>query len=89
MMFGSGNLLDDLKHDRLLNISIFRVLSMLLIVLFHCMCYNAGMWNYLSVEQDDVIYILAQIIVYLALPFFFFISGYLYSYIYIYKQKWL
>ena len=86
MVFRSSNLLDDLKHDRLLNISIFRVISMLLIVLYHCMCYNAGIWNYPSVEPDNVIYILAQIIVYLALPFFFFISGYLYSYIYIYKN---
>ena len=64
---------------RMLNVSLLRVLAMLMIVLFHCMCYNAGIWNYPSVEPDNVIYILAQIIVYLALPFFFFISGYLYS----------
>lgn len=32
-----------MKHDN--SISVIRVASMLIIVAFHCLCYNAGIWN--------------------------------------------
>lgn len=77
---------EDLKNERLLNITIFRVISMLMIVLFHCMCFNAGNWNiYECTMPDDMTSNVSKMLDSLALPFFFLISGFLYSFIY--QQK--
>ena len=68
---------------RMLNVSLLRVLAMLMIVLFHCMCYNAGNWSVYPCERpDDLTMDVASVIVSIALPFFFFISGFLFAVIY-------
>lgn len=75
---------NDHQHDgRLLNVSIFRVISMLMIVLFHCMCYCSDYWQeYPCPAPDAVLRVVASFVVSLALPFFFFASGFLYAFIY-------
>ena len=71
-------------------ISIVRVMATFAIVLYHCMCYNAGIWNgtYDCVHINPHIYILARVIVSLTLPIFFFISGYVFALGYIEKNKY-
>ena len=61
-------------------ISIIRVMSMIIIVAYHCMCYNAGIWaRYSCNNVNENIAVVAKIFVSIALPMFFFISGYVYS----------
>lgn len=85
MLFEYHSNREAVSGGRLLNISILRVISMLMIVMFHCMCYCAGVWQvYPCPMPDDHVSRFASWVVSMALPFFFFISGYLYLYIYIY-----
>ncbi|MBR5726232.1 MAG: acyltransferase [Muribaculaceae bacterium] len=78
---------DGQLNGRLLNVSIFRVISMLMIVLFHCMCYCAGVWQDFPCPTPSALMgVAATFVVSLALPFFFFISGYLYATIYLKKS---
>lgn len=58
-----------------------------MIVMFHCMCFCAGIWQtYPCPLPNENVRIFASWVVSMALPFFFFISGYLYVYIYLEKQ---
>lgn len=81
---------DHQSHGRLLSVSIFRVISMLMIILFHCMCYSAGFWEeYFHCAQPVVlVHDAAAMVVSLALPAFFFVSGFLYAYLYVEKDKY-
>lgn len=81
---------DHQSHGRLLSVSIFRVISMLMIILFHCMCYSAGFWeDYFHCTQPVVlVHDAAAMVVSLALPAFFFVSGFLYAYLYVEKNKY-
>lgn len=73
-----------------MSVSIFRVISMLMIILFHCMCYSAGFWEeYFHCAQPVVlVHDAAAMVVSLALPAFFFVSGFLYAYLYVEKDKY-
>ena len=55
-------------------------MSMLAIVAYHCMCYNAGIWvRYSCSNVNENINTVAKLLVTTALPMFFFISGYVYA----------
>ena len=72
---------------RMLSVSLLRVMSMLMIVLFHCMFFNTGEWSvYPCTIPNEITKSVASIIVSIALPMFFFISGFLFTYIYKYKN---
>lgn len=63
---------------------------MLLIVLYHCLCFNAGSWNYFF---PDAIYsrncrLFASTLYVYHLPIFFFLSGFLYGYLRIGDRKY-
>lgn len=78
---------EDLKNERLLNVSILRVVSMFMIVLFHCMCFNADSWTvYPCALPNDLDDDVSSVVVSLALPVFFFISGFLFVFIYNHKN---
>lgn len=62
-------------------------MAMLMIVLFHCMCYCSGIWqDYSCPEPSASMRAIASFVVTLALPFFFFASGFLYAFIYLDKN---
>ncbi len=70
-----------------MNVSIFRVIAMLMIVLFHSMCFCSGVWQEFPCPAPSALmHIVSTFVVSLALPFFFFISGYLYAFIYLNKN---
>lgn len=58
----------------------FRVFAMLMIVLFHCYCYNLGVWPFLrDISQPYNYYISPRILSTIGLSLFVVISGYLYG----------
>lgn len=72
--------------NRLVNISILRVTAMLAVVLFHCLCFY-GWWP----NPDPDIKLYMAIDYYLdniTMPLFFLISGFLYAYLKIDKNKY-
>lgn len=81
MVFKSNSNQEMIGRERLLGVSFFRIMSMLMIVIYHCMCYNAGIWQgYSCSEPNEYVNRFASWVVSMALPFFFFISGYIYIY---------
>lgn len=69
-------------------ISILRVISMLLIIMFHCLCFYAGIWWFLCTETVPAWEIISQPIVRVGLTTFVLISGFLFGYLYIEKNKY-
>lgn len=83
----SNNNMNHGSGGRMLSVSLLRVISMLMIVLFHCMFFNTGEWSvYPCTIPNEMTKSVASIIVSIALPLFFFISGFLFAYIYKYKN---
>ena len=81
---------DHQLEGRLMSVSIFRVISMLMIILIHCMCFSAGYWDeyFHCPEPSRALHDLAAIMAALALPIFFFVSGFLNAYNYVEKGKY-
>lgn len=70
-------------RGKIVEISYLRVLAMLMIVTFHCLCLNAGIWPFLFDYNYVRCYrIFANFLNLLDLPIFFFVAGYLYSVLY-------
>ena len=69
-------------------VSLLRVASMFLIVLYHCLCFYAGIWWYMRTEVVPLWRFLAYPIVETGLTTFVFISGFLYGYLYCHKGKY-
>lgn len=69
-------------------VSSLRVVSVILIVLYHSMCFYAGMWWFLCTDIVPLWRFLAYPIVETGLTIFVFISGFLYGYLYLYKGKY-
>ena len=69
-------------------ISIMRVLAMLMIIAFHSMCFYNGRWA--KVDAIDIPFWnkTSAIFDVIDLNMFVFISGYLYGYLYIYRNKY-
>lgn len=59
----------------------FRVVAMLMILLFHCFCYNLGIWSNLPSLQYPHSYLMSPVILStIGLSVFVIISGYLYGF---------
>ena len=68
-------------------VSLLRVASVILIVLYHSLCFYAGMWWFLRTEVVPLWRFWAYPIVEIGLTIFVFISGFLYGYLYFLKGK--
>lgn len=69
-------------------ISFLRIISMLLIVLFHSLCFYIGTWWYLCTDVVPFWKVIAYPAVKIGLTTFVFISGFLYGYMYFEKGKY-
>lgn len=69
-------------------VSSLRVASVILIVLYHSLCFYAGIWWFLHTEIVSLWRFLAYPIVETGLTAFVFISGFLYGYLYFHKGKY-
>lgn len=69
-------------------VSVLRVCSMLLIVLFHSMCFYTGTWWYLRSEIVPLWRVISSPTVKIGLTTFVFISGFLYGYMYLERGKY-
>ncbi len=76
------------ESGRLHYISVLRVCSMLLIVLFHSMCFYTGKWWYLCTDMVALWKLLSPPTVSVGLSTFVFISGFLYGYLYMKRGKY-
>jgi len=76
------------QSGRLHYISVLRVCSMLLIVAFHSMCFYTGNWWYLCTDIVPLWKLLSPPTVNIGLTTFVFLSGFLYGYLYIEKNKY-
>lgn len=77
------------KHfEKLYFISNLRIISMILIIAFHSLCFYAGIWWYLTTDIIPLWKIIASPIVKIGLTLFFCISGFLFGFNFIHKQKY-
>lgn len=76
------------ESERLYYISVLRVCSMMLIVLFHSLCFYTGVWWYLHSEIVPLWKVISGPTVKIGLTTFVFISGYLFGYMYLKKRKY-
>ena len=76
------------ESDKMQNVSILRVCSMMLIVLYHSLCFYIGVWWYLSTVEEPIWKLIAFPVVKVGLTTFVFISGFLYGYMYIERGKY-
>ncbi len=69
-----------MNNNKLIYVEYLRVISMLFIIFYHCLCYYTNRWSYESphIHMYDTI---AGTIHGIALPMFVFISGLLYSFL--------
>ena len=68
------------SSNRLVFISLLRVLSLIMIVFYHSICYYAGLWWYLRTNIVPIWSFLALPIVETGLTCFFYISGFLFGF---------
>lgn len=64
---------------RLTYVSYLRVMAMMMVVLYHCLCYYTSVWNYDDAVTIDAYYCLACFLNHIDMPMFVFISGFLYA----------
>lgn len=76
------------KTKRFNEISIMRVMAMLMIIAFHSMCFYNGRWTKVGALNIPVWHHISYFLDVLDLNMFVFISGYLYGYLYIYRNKY-
>lgn len=77
------------NHPKMLHfISHLRIISMILIISYHSLCFYAGIWWYLTTDIIPLWRILASPIVKTGLSLFFCISGFLFGFNFIHKQKY-
>ena len=76
------------KTKRFDEISIMRVLAMLMIVAFHSMCFYNGRWTKVDALTIPFWYKTSYFLDVIDLNMFVFISGYLYGYLYIFRNKY-
>ncbi len=76
------------KSLRFDEISIMRVMAMLMIIVFHSMCFYNGRWVKFDAITIPFWYKLSTFLDSIDLNMFVFISGYLYGYLYIYRNKY-
>ncbi len=76
------------KTQRFDEISIMRVMAMLMIIAFHSMCFYNGYWGKFDAFVVPFWYKVSMFLDSIDLNMFVFISGYLYGYLYIYRNKY-
>lgn len=76
------------KVKRFDEISMMRVMAMLLIVAFHSMCFYNGRWSKVNALDIPTWHRISYFIDVIDLNMFVFISGYLYGYLYIFRNKY-
>ena len=76
------------ESDRMQYVSVLRVCSLFLIVLFHSMCFYSGTWWYLRSEIVPFWRVISFPTVKIGLTAFVFISGFLYGYMYLERGKY-
>ena len=59
--------------DRIVSIMILRVAAMLMVVMFHCLCFNAGIWKLGEVYSDKMFMAVAVSLNSIDMPIFFLI----------------
>lgn len=64
---------------RLTYISYLRVMAMMMVVLYHCLCYYTPVWNYDDAVMVNAYYYLAHFLNHIDMTMFVFISGFLYA----------
>ena len=69
-------------------ISIMRVMAMVMIVAFHSLCFYNGRWVKVDAINISVWHRISDLLNVIDLNMFVFISGYLYGYLYIYRNKY-
>lgn len=78
----------NLPQKRFLCVSYLRVISMILIIAFHSLCYYIGIWWFWSTKPIPIWEITSYPIVKIGLASFICISGFLWGYLYIEKGKY-
>ena len=76
------------ESDKMQYVSILRVCSMILIVLYHSLCFYVGVWWYLCTIEVPIWKLIAFPVVKVGLTTFVFISGFLYGYMYLERGKY-
>ena len=76
------------KSKRFDEISIMRVMAMIMIVAFHSLCFYNGRWSKVNAITIPIWYKISYFLDVIDLNMFVFISGYLYCYLYIYRNKY-
>ena len=76
------------NSDRFIFISQLRILSLIMIVFYHSLCYYAGLWWYLKTNIVPIWSFLALPIVETGLTCFFYISGFLFGFLLLKKNKY-
>ena len=76
------------KSVRFNEISIMRVMAMTMIVAFHSLCFYNGKWVKVNTIDIPVWHKVSFFLDVIDLNMFVFISGYLYGYLYIYRNKY-
>ena len=76
------------ESNKMQYVSVLRVCSMLLIVLYHSMCFYSGTWWYLRSEIVPLWKVISTPIEIVGLTTFVFISGFLYGYMYLERGKY-
>ena len=76
------------KTQRFDEISVMRVMAMLMIIAFHSMCFYNGRWSKVDALYIPFWYKVSAFLDVVDLNMFVFISGYLYGYLYIYRNKY-
>jgi Uncharacterized protein conserved in bacteria len=76
------------KSKRFDEISIMRVMAMIMIVAFHSLCFYNGRWSKVNAITIPIWYKISYFLDAIDLNMFVFISGYLYGYLYIYRNKY-
>lgn len=76
------------KSVRFNEISIMRVMAMTMIVAFHSLCFYNGRWVKVNAIDIPVWHKISCFLDVIDLNMFVFISGYLYGYLYIYRNKY-
>jgi surface polysaccharide O-acyltransferase-like enzyme len=73
---------------RFFEISMMRVMAMLMIIAFHSMCFYNGKWTKFDAIRIPFWTNASEFLDVVDLNMFVFISGYLYGYLYIYRNKY-
>ena len=77
------------ESDKMQYVSILRVCSMMLIVLYHSLCFYIGVWWYFSADVIPLWKVISTPTVKIGLTTFVFISGFLYGYMYLERRKYI